>query len=223
MKNKKYFSLIIIILMIILITYCSENQQETGFVKIDKDIDYFTRINNVFRTDYDIMNSVSNIQEMDSDLYVYESDTMAIKTVVQFGGFTKEERSQVSLNNHITGVRLGYIVNPENMVSSSSRIELLIRLEKDDRKVVGWKFTLDTEEGKEIINAIENEMGKAGIVHDAFGWQSEDNRYLYTIYPKAITFTVISNKFMNNLLSVLGINQKDVEETESDLELKEEE
>jgi hypothetical protein len=218
MKNKKYLSLILVLFLMTFLLFCAEEEQDIGFVNIEDDIDYFSRINKIFMTNYDIMESVDEIKKHGSDLYVYENETMALKVIVQFGGFTKEERRQINLNNHITGVRLGYIVKPEKLISISSQIDLLIRLKKDTRMVVGWKFILNREKGEEVINAIEKQYGEAGIAHDAFGWQSEKNRYLYTIYPDDITFTIISNDFMDNLRDVLGINENENNEENDDNE-----
>lgn len=199
--NKKILFLIFIFIMLLL---TCEEERAADFVKIDKEMEYFNKINPIFRTGYNIKESLEIVKKLNSDINIYETESIILNRIIQFGGFTKNERKNMNIKTKILNINLGYLPNPENFIKGCKDITFLVQKVENNKKVVGWKFIIERKKAEPFIRAIENEYGLAGNVHDAFGWKTTNNRYLYTIYPNDITFTIISENFINSILSLLG-------------------
>ncbi len=218
MKRKlfftKYTNSVLVSLMILILVlffpYCKNTDRKEGFVSLENDIRYFERINSIFRLNYDLKQSEDTIKQLGSSIVIDKDESnIRMFDVVQFGAFTRDERQKINIRQNVSGgVVRGHLTSPEYILKDCTSIQFLAeRKDEAQLNIIGWKFILKRKRGESLVKAIEKEHGQAGDAHDAFGWKSNNIRYLYTLYRKAVSFTMITVDYVNSLLSVTDNNK----------------
>jgi hypothetical protein len=77
------------------------------------------------------MDYVEALKQKGSGVFVYDGDTVSLLTITQFGVFSNSERNKVNIKNSITGLRMGYIQNPNKIMKVFQQIDIML-----DKKIM---------------------------------------------------------------------------------------
>lgn len=200
LEKNKTIIFVLILSLSLCFSYCEQDKRIEGFTALESNIEYFEKIDPIFKLNYDLLKVEKKIKELGSSIIIDKNENnIRMFDVIQFGAFTRDERKKINIRQNINNIVKGHLTSPNYILKDCKSIQFLAMKKEKQLYIIGWKFILERKRGNSLIKAIEKEYGIAGDVHDAFGWKSKKIRYLYTLYRKAISFTVISETYLKKI------------------------